>query len=286
MGKLKKKTSVLCSGKRYYKIPWFEDYCININGEIRLWKNPDIIIKRYYLNGISGLVILRQNHYLMIIRIERLMMNIFTGKLDYKILYKDGDKLNVSLKNLSYEVPDEDIIHHIFANKPFKQIPNFSRYWISEDAIIWNDRSRNFMRIGYDLQGYPNLHLMNDAGKDIHTKPHILLMNTWGPEKPDPRMVCNHIDSIEYHNTLDNLEWVYQYENIYESYMTNDQKYDLIASKEDVERACKMIADGYNNRMILEELFKGKNTKQKSIYKWLGSIRNKKSWKWISDKYF
>lgn len=287
--RLKKKVSLLVNSKRYYKIPWFEDYCINIDGEIRLFNNPDITLPRFGMSDyINDVVVLTRNDGItIVIELDKLMMCIFVGKLFYRIIHKDHDRLNCNIKNLKYDVPYEDMKSHIFDGKEFRQIPEFSRYYISDDAIIWNDQSKIFMRIGYNLQHYPNLHMINNEGKDIHTKPHILLMNTWGPKKKDPKMVCNHKDSIEYHNVLDNLEWMYQYENIYVSYLMGEQENSaraILDSTYSLDDICQMIVDGYTDAAIASKINIGAKVNQ--VESWINRIRNKEISTHISDLYF
>ena len=141
------------------------------------------------------------------------------------------------------------------------------------------------MKYGYDNQNYQNLHLINDNGKDIHTKVHILLMLTHGPEKPDEKMVCNHKDSIEYHNTLDNLEYVYQYDNIYESYVCGDQNVSLKRTKDDVHKICFYIKNGKSNKEIIN-IMNIPDSEYHKYYVGIQDIRKKRTWKHISDLYF
>lgn len=272
-------------GKRkFYKIPWFEDYYISIHGEIRLVEDPDIIIPIYRSNN-RDIVVLQNDKTTMIIQLDRLMMNIFVGKLDYRIIHKDDDRKNHCIKNLTYDINKEDHETKCFAGKCFTQIPGFSRYYISRDGIIYNSYRRNFMRIGYDEQQYQNLHLINDNGKDVHTKIHILLMLTYGPQKPDPKMIVHHKDSIEYHNVLSNLEYVYQYDNIYESFLIGDQKTQLKRTKEDVHIICDLIKNNKSNKEIIRIMGIDDN-EYHSYYVALQDIRTKRTWKHISDKYF
>lgn len=177
---------------------------------------------------------------------------------------------------------------------PYYAISNFGR--------VWHVYENKFMSPGTDNGGYEFVVLVNKMGAPQHFRVHRLVMLTFRYDEylemvakyPRNRIVVCHIDDnkrrnfIDFPGSPDNLKWGTQSQNMLDAHATGVKKaargeYSGQAKLTDdkVHRICKLILAGFNNNQILK-IIDEHNVLPSAI----DGIRNKKSWKHISDKYF
>lgn len=266
----------------FYIVPWFESYALSNKGKlIYIDSNNNV---KFVRRTNTGFYALKNDNEILIIRQDKLLLDTFVGHIDLPIKYKDKDDSNMKLRNIEYDLSGIDLGSLQICGVEFKTIPNFTRYAISSNGIILNKRYRKLMKYSYDRQGYANLHLISDDGKDVHCKIHCLMMAAWIGPRPEG-MVVHHKDSKEYHNELYNIEYVTQADNIYESFICGDQAMQIKRSPNDVKYICSLINKGFDNGEILDILNKY-GEERHAYHVALNDIRSKRTWKQISDLYF
>lgn len=189
---------------KYDLIPFHEDYLINKKGQIITNQELTTVIKQYPSKK-GPYVLLNEEKYLVI----DLMVKTFYGNFIGKIGFKDKDKTNVSRDNIICQIESFDIIDekNILINGVlYKQIPGYSRYYITNDGVIYSSISNIIMSHKYnDGHEYSCLALINDCGTQIHLRVHRLVWSAWvGPLSEED--IINHKDERKYNNDLSNLE--------------------------------------------------------------------------------
>lgn len=107
----------------------------------------------------------------------------------------------------------------------FKPIPEFPRYLINENGVIYGTKNNIIMKTTFDKGGYERITLRDDTGKRHFRTIHQLVLSAFN--EPEYRrlkdsyvkgqndyLVVNHIDSNRTNNHISNLEVVTQQENI------------------------------------------------------------------------
>ena len=122
----------------------------------------------------------------------------------------------------------------------FRKIPSLDfRYEVSRNGIVRNVKSKKIKKQKIESFGYyrtsyrvnkTNPHYKKEQGWDRPV--HQLVMECWGPEKPDGVYIIDHIDRNKLNNDISNLRWVTYKEN------TNNQ--DYLLSKENRSNGQKM----------------------------------------------
>lgn len=96
----------------------------------------------------------------------------------------------------------------------WKTITGFPDYEVSSDGDIFNRRQDRFIHGCLDrTNGYLVVNLYNDDGKPHKRYIHRLVMEAFVPNVNNKRTV-NHIDCDKTNNSLDNLEWATDSENM------------------------------------------------------------------------
>lgn len=86
-----------------------------------------------------------------------------------------------------------------------KQIPNFSKYCVTKNGIIYNQESKKLKP--QRVQGYLSVVIKDDYGKSKRMAVHRLVYMTYVGEIAEG-LVINHIDGVRDNNSLKNLEAV------------------------------------------------------------------------------
>lgn len=94
----------------------------------------------------------------------------------------------------------------------FKGI-KFNKYIVDEEGNIFR-KSTNRKLIPFDdNRGYYSVDLMSDDNIPVRCKVHMIVAHTFiGPQAPN--MIINHIDANKHNNSLRNLEYITQRENV------------------------------------------------------------------------
>ena len=93
----------------------------------------------------------------------------------------------------------------------WKEVYGFNNYLCNENGEIYS-LLRNKILKGRSLKGYKRVALMKD-GKTIDVLVHRLIAQTFLPN-PENKPYINHIDGDKTNNSVSNLEWCTQKENV------------------------------------------------------------------------
>lgn len=106
-----------------------------------------------------------------------------------------------------------DLINVTLPNEIWKQHPEFDNYAISSLGRIWSFRKSKVMKQFKQNCGYFQIQIINNFGKSTRFLTHRLVAITFISNTLNKPYV-NHIDGNKNNNTLNNLEWVTNSENI------------------------------------------------------------------------
>lgn len=92
----------------------------------------------------------------------------------------------------------------------WRDIPSFPGYMVSDDGRVCG--RRGILATAIDASGYRRLGLYV-GGKRINCRIHALVADAFLPPRPDGA-VTRHIDGDHLNNTVENLQWGTQSENV------------------------------------------------------------------------
>lgn len=139
-----------------------------------------------------------------------------------KLVYLDGNNLNVSLENLmwvsdNYEEIDFEFVE--FKGKSFRHISHLEtkQYYINEAGEILNFATQKIINPVCDSMGYARFTYYFRQMDHLEKRTiavHILVYATYRGQYDDSVFEINHIDGNKLNNHLSNLEIVSHQENI------------------------------------------------------------------------
>lgn len=95
-----------------------------------------------------------------------------------------------------------------------KRIPGYSKYSATKDGRVWSHRERSgWLTPTIDRNGYVRYYVEGDNGKRKGMYIHQIVAQTYIPN-PENKPNVNHKDFDKANNSIDNLEWCTQLENI------------------------------------------------------------------------
>ena len=160
-----------------------------------------------------------------------------------------------------------------------QELKNFPNYLISQDGQIINKLFNRELKGHLSLStGYRYMTLRKD-GKDVRQPLHRLLAMQFIPN-PDNKPMVNHKDGCKINNSLDNLEWVTNQENVQHAYdlginpkMTD--RWNNINPVQEIYNVCELLQEGIFNMKEISEMTGVSHASVKEI-------KYRKNWKDIS----
>lgn len=110
-------------------------------------------------------------------------------------------------------------------------IDNFSNYYITSCGKVWNFKLNRFLHTSFDKDGYEQVNLRDDNGKQHKFQLHRLVLMAY-VDNVDGKPQCGHRDENKKHNWLSNLEWCTAKENnnmpLYKTRMSDVHKKKIL----------------------------------------------------------
>ena len=89
-----------------------------------------------------------------------------------------------------------------------------SGQYINQNGIVYNTNSKRFIHPNQNINGYVQISIMMNNKTRYTTGVHRLLMLVYNFQYGCEKLVVNHKDGNKSNNSLDNLEWVTQTQNV------------------------------------------------------------------------
>lgn len=163
-----------------------------------------------------------------------------------------------------------------------EQIKNFENYAITKEGEVFNIKYERLLK-GYSsiTTGYIYLTLRKD-GETVRLPLHRLLAIQFIPN-PENKPMVNHKDGVKLNNSLDNLEWVTNQENVQHAYDigVNPKMADRWNNKNPIQNiydVCELLQEGLLDMKQISEV-------TRVSYDSIREIKYRKNWKDISKLY-
>lgn len=134
-------------------------------------------------------------------------------------------------------------------------INGYPDYEISDQGQVKSVRYNRLLKLNANNNNYLYVNLIHNKQKKT-TAVHKLVIEHFGPQKPDVNHVVDHKDSNKHNNCLDNLEWVSISENTRRAYGNNAQR----------ARAKELRGLGWTMQKIASEIGKSLSFVQDAIH--------------------
>lgn len=146
---------------------------------------------------------------------------------DIKLFYKDGDSYNISPDNIAHQMYPDHFVYE-YEGECYKVIPNFTRYGISKEGVIYYPSSQRACKLiqcttvkgGYFRSAlYPDYHDKASGQVTVYRHRLLALCYPVGKDldikysKDHDTLHVNHINHTPGDDWLDNLEWLTRSEN-------------------------------------------------------------------------
>lgn len=132
----------------------------------------------------------------------------------------------------------------------------FDKYCACPSGRIYSLRSGRYLRQVVQANGYCQVTLCQD-GKRSNFLVHRLIAIAFIPN-PQDKPTVNHINGNKQDNSLVNLEWMTQQEQVHHSILTGlrygTRNPDRSLDDEKAHQVCKLIADSWRNKDIAEAI--------------------------------
>lgn len=163
-----------------------------------------------------------------------------------KLLYSDGNQDNIDANNLIWLFPKGGL--EVPTIPGFYFIPSYTRYAASREGVVISLWKGDSKLLSLDKDGYIRLGLLRDDWLYYSTHHHRVLALTFLEyDENVNRMIVNHIDTVRSNNSLGNLEWVKQGDNIRHGQLA---KHGFIGSARD----CMTRGDAISDLLAAGEL--------------------------------
>ncbi len=157
-----------------------------------------------------------------------------------------------------------------------KEIPGYENYIITDVNTVFNVKRKKLIKVQVDKDGYLVVQLWKNS-KPKKFKMHRLVAMAFIPN-PENKPQVNHINGIKFDNSIENLEWVTQSENMLHAYKIGLQKPSDKQKESASNLHAKLVLNTQNGvyyKSIKEAAaFYGKYSEQNIGQKVLGKIKN------------
>lgn len=158
-------------------------------------------------------------------------------------------------------------------------------YTIDTIGCVYNMNTGKYLS-QFDVRGYMKVSLLLPDKNRKLVSVHRLVAMTFIPN-PHNKPQVNHIDGNKHNNSVNNLEWVTESENIIHAYKTGLKigkrgSLSHLAKYDDnsIELVCKLLSEGI---LTLKEISKMTGVNFATVYSIIDPKTN--AWKQIADKY-
>ncbi|AXF52524.1 MAG: HNH endonuclease [Caudoviricetes sp.] len=158
-------------------------------------------------------------------------------------------------------------------------------YRIDKMGNVWSPyRGWSLIKLSKINKGYLRAGLMTSSGRKFFMV-HRLVMETFSPIENSSELQVNHKDGNKENNSLDNLEWCTNSENVIHSYKTGlqaplrgEKANGNILKEKSVLEICELIKLGKHSLTEIGERY--------GVSKYtISDIKRKKSWGWLTKDY-
>lgn len=138
-------------------------------------------------------------------------------------------------------------------------INHYDDYRIEQDGRVYSLKSCKYLKPRYK-KGYAYVRLYNKKGNKEFAI-HRLVLMAWKPRLNPENFEVNHINGVKDDNRLKNLEWCNREENVQHAKSNNlykkqagEENHNSKLTSEQVAQIIELIALGYNNKQIAQQL--------------------------------
>ena len=193
----------------------------------------------------------------------------------------------MKLSEIEYIASDEQFVKIEYENiKPY--------YWISNYGRIYSEtRGGKILSPFIDDHGYHRIELATTPSAKKYFV-HRLVAYMFIDGYFEGALV-NHIDSDRLNNHVSNLEWCTHQENtdhgceyghILENNTSEFRNLNTAHSIDDARLCCILISYGMSNSQILSHFEFNSKRERKNMNTFLNDLRGKRTFVWLSDRYF
>jgi len=105
----------------------------------------------------------------------------------------------------------------------WKIINGYPDYAVSDTGQVKSLRYQRILKTSINGNWYHHVNLLCNKSRKTHSV-HKLVIEHFGPIKPNVKFVVNHIDNDRNNNHIDNLEWISIKENTLKGYGNCEKK--------------------------------------------------------------
>jgi hypothetical protein len=226
--------------------------------------------------------------------IFKLLATAFIGPIDLPVVPRRCADIYLA-KDLTYAVEEivqitndneEEYDTYLFDGFIFKIIPGFTSYVISEEGVVFDIVSMNFVHRTYTPNGYACISLRPDAPAStsngmVRAVVHRLVYEAYvGPIQEG--YIVDHIDNHINHNHYTNLQQITQEKNIHKSLSDGNARNRLKWTTDQIDMMCQMMERGAPCVKIAEEVG---TTNDDAFRNLITRLKTGVSYKGIASKY-
>ena len=188
-----------------------------------------------------------------------------------------ASQLHITKRIISNDIyPNDTWVKPIYPNA------DFTNYEVSKEGHVRRKDNHIIIQPSVTKDGYYEIKLVDSLNNKRKTiKLHRLVAYTFIIFKFNFQTEVNHKNGIKSDNSVDNLEWVTPSENQKHSYANSFRTpANMVNTMDDIHQVCIWISEGKTNDEIIS--LADFNISRDS----LSNIRNKRTYKNISNNYF